>query len=375
MRACNYGRLWLYIGVLWLFACFTAAASVQAAAVKADAPEIQYYGRWDKQADAYRCGYGATYIKVNFTGTSIFADLQDDHSLWQVSIDDGSYERITPAGARTVLAKGLPLGKHKVILFRQNEGLYGPSEFRGFSLPGGELLPGDQPLKRRLEFVGDSITAGFKNLLLEESATEGTRPLTELEDGNRSYAPVLARMLKADFSVLAKSGQGVVQNYREIEGEQAVHCIDSYAWTIFSDEMAGEHPIWQSKKFPVDGVIVAVGTNDFLNANPEAVTTDSFIQGYQQLLVKIAQLNPGAKIICLEPLPACLGPEPGKAVAAAVEGLQQTGMRELYYIPINRDGPLLQEGDYIGDKVHPTPAGSYKLAKFLKGRIAKILHW
>lgn len=375
MRACNYGRLWLYIGVLWLFACFTAAASVQAAAVKADAPEIQYYGRWDKQADAYRCGYGATYIKVNFTGTSIFADLHDDHSLWQVSIDGAAYRRIVPEGARTLLAKNLPLGKHKLVLFRQNEGLYGISEFRGFTVPGGSLLPGDAPLGRRLEFVGDSITAGFHNLLLQPAEGSHERAFNELEDGNQSYAPVLARMLQADFSVIAKSGQGVVQNYCEPEDGKAVHCIDSYGWTFFSEEKQGEHPIWHSEEFPVDAVIVSMGANDFLNANSQRVKIGDFVAGYQQLLQRIAEQNPDAAIICLEPLPACLGSEPGKAIAAAVEGLHQAGMVNLHYIPINQAGPLLTDRDYVDNGVHPTPEGAYKLAKYLKNRVAKILHW
>lgn len=347
----------------------------QAAVVGADAPEIQYYGRWLKDGETARCGYGATYIKAVFEGTSIIADLQDEHSLWQVSVDDGAFQQVIPAGERTILAKHLPFGKHSITLLRQNEGEYGVSQFKGFMIPGGSILPGTKILPHRIEFVGDSITAGFRNLLSKDAGQQLDMPQKALEDGNQAYGPVLARMLQADFSVIAKSGQGVVQNYREAADGQSVHCIDSYGWACFSNELQAEHIPWQSSDFPVDAIIVAMGTNDFLNANPIPVEEQSFVAGYQQLLEKIRSMNPDAEIICLEPLPGCLGPKPGQLIEKAVYHLQEKGMSKLHYIPVNHDKPLLGSGDYVGDQVHPNPQGSRKLARFLKPKLARILQW
>ena len=45
--------------------------------IPANAPQIQYFGRWEKTADVCRCAQGATYIKANFTGCLLTADLVD----------------------------------------------------------------------------------------------------------------------------------------------------------------------------------------------------------------------------------------------------------------------------------------------------------
>ena len=80
-----------------------------AAEIPADSPEIQYFGRWDAQEGVYRCGYGATYIKANFTGTSLKADISGDGIWWRVSIDGGEFRRLKPQGLRLpCLTRSMP---------------------------------------------------------------------------------------------------------------------------------------------------------------------------------------------------------------------------------------------------------------------------
>ena len=144
-----------------------AAASIEPAyaeRVPANAPEIQYFGRWDDKGGVHRCGYGATYIKANFTGTSLWADLIGKDIWWRVSIDGSAFRRLRPQGKHTLLVKQLPPGNHKVLLVRSTEEEAGISEFRGFDLDDGAAIVAPDGLKtRRLEFVGDSITAGAES--------------------------------------------------------------------------------------------------------------------------------------------------------------------------------------------------------------------
>ena len=341
-----------------------------AAEIPADSPEIQYFGRWDAQEGVYRCGYGATYIKANFTGTSLKADISGDGIWWRVSIDGGEFRRLKPQGKDTVLAKNLALGEHKVLFVRSTEGQAGISEFRGFSVDDGSGLAAPDPLKeRRLEFVGDSITAGAWN-----DGDRTGKKYHDVEDNDMSYGPQLARMLEADYSVIAKSGQGVVHNYAGKWPDMGVHASDSYPWTFFSNRFADKHLIWDTERFPVDAIILAIGTNDFSDKERKP-TPSEFKEGYKRLVAVVREMNPGKPIICTEPIPSVIGSDARKWIQQVVREENQKGDRDIYFIPINERGALLEVDDYVGDNTHPTKAGSRKIADYLKDKVAGILGW
>ena len=135
------------IGKIVLAAVFTfsiCGCSANAAFIEAVCPQIQYFGRWEKNPSVYRCAQGATYIKANFTGTSLYAYLEDSNAWWRVSIDGGEFRRFRPRGKHTMLAENLSQGEHKVLLVRSTEGRAGVSEFRGFYIDDdAQILPPD----------------------------------------------------------------------------------------------------------------------------------------------------------------------------------------------------------------------------------------
>ena len=353
--------------------CFAiaAASTVHAAEFSADSPEIQYFGRWDARDGVYRCGYGATYIKANFTGTSLKADIGGKGIWWRVSIDGGEFRRLSPRGKDTVLARNLPPGEHKVLFVRSTEGQAGISEFRGFTVDDGAALREPDPLKeRRLEFVGDSITAGAGL----EGVWGGRNAYHDVEDNDMSYGPQLARMLAADYSVIAKSGQGVALNYAEKRPARGVHACDSYAWTFFSNKFGPENLEWDAARFPVDATIVSIGTNDFLSGSVPPSEME-FKEAYKKIIDVVRRKNPGKAIICMEPVPEWVGAEVRDWIRQVVGNARLLGDRKVYFVPLHEDGPLLEESDYIDGKTHPTKEGSRKIADYLKDKVAAILGW
>ena len=337
--------------------------------IPANAPQIQYFGRWEKTAGVCRCAQGATYIKANFTGCLLTADLIDPGNWWRVSIDSGPFRRFRPQGKNTMLAKNLPAGNHKVLLVRSTEGYMGVSEFFGFSLAHNEtLLPPDPPKARSLEFIGDSITAGAKN--------DGppTAPYDDIENNDMAYGPQLARMLDAEYSVLGKSGEGVIHNWDEGWPGQGVHTADRYPWTFYSDKKSPDNHLWNPQNFPIDGILISLGTNDFGNAEHQPERED-FIRGYKNLLQTVRQLNPHTPIIAIEPVPGWLPPEARNWTRAAVQECKGLGDNNLYFIPLNERQPLLTAEDYAGDNTHPLKNGSKKIALYLKDKVAAILGW
>ena len=337
--------------------------------IPAKTPLIQYFGRWEKSLDACRCAQGATYIKANFTGRLLLADLTDPGNWWRVSIDGSPFRRFRPQGENTLLAENLSAGRHKVLLVRSTEGYMGISEFRGFFLERSEtLLPPDPPKPRCLEFIGDSITAGAKN----DGPPDA--PYDDIEDNDMAYGPQLARMLGAEYSVLGKSGEGVIHNWDEGWPGQGVHTADRYPWTFYSDKKSPDNHLWNPQNFPIDGILISLGTNDFGNDEHQPARQD-FIQGYKNLLQTVRQLNPHTPIIAIEPVPAWLPPEARSWTKAAVMECKALGDNNLYFIPLNAEKPLLEAQDYAGDNTHPLKNGSKKIALYLKDKVAEILGW
>ena len=333
---------------------------------------LQYFGRWDKSnAQEYQCAQGAVYIKANFTGTSIKAKMRDPNDKWRVSIDGSAFKKIKPKGSETVLAENLKPGTHKLLFVRSTEGYMGTTKFYGFELDDGAKLEKPDPLKtRRLEFVGDSITAGAKN----DGELKGEN-YNDIEDNDQAYGPKVSRMLGADYSIVAKSGEGVVHNWADPWPSNQVHTADHYVWTMYSDRKSGEHSLWDAKDFPIDATIVAMGTNDFSKPAQHSPTRDEFVAGYVHLIKTIRSVNPGKKIICTEPVPGWVGKRGRDWVKAAVDQVTGEGMKEVYFLAINDPQPLLEESDYAHDSTHLLQTGHQKIADYLKDKIAAIMGW
>jgi hypothetical protein len=155
-------------------------------------------------------------MSAQFSGTSISVTLNESDAqvYYAYVIDDQPVKRFSvSAGTKAYsLATGLSNGTHKVLLMRESEGNQaGPLQFLGFSFGGtGQLMPPPEyPNKYKLEFVGDSITAGFGNL--------GAMPCgfsTETESAFWSYAQQTALQLgEAPGTNISISGIGIYRNY------------------------------------------------------------------------------------------------------------------------------------------------------------------
>ena len=189
-----------------------------------------------------------------------------------------------------------------------------------------------------------------------------------------AFGPQLAQMLEADYSVIAKSGQGVVQNYAERWPYKGVHAADSYLWTFFSNEFNPENPIWDTSRFPVDAVILSIGSNDFAGETIPP-TKQQFQEGYLKLIETIRSKNPGKPIICTDPATGIGGAKALEWIRQVVEKMNEHGDPDIHFIPINDGGSLLQPEDLASTHGHPTKYGARKLALYLKDKVAEILGW
>ncbi len=196
-------------------------------------------------------------------------------------------------GEQTVaLGTGLSDGDHRVELYRETEGRYGDSVFRGFS--EGTLKPPPAGSNRLIEVVGDSISAGYGNLGSEVHPNYGADPSggcafsTETQSAYQTYGAIAARQLGADASIIAVSGWGVSRD----NGNN----INSVLPTVYSNALGlRATPAWSFQQ-AADVVVVNLGTNDFFTGDPGEA---QFKGAYAGLLDTIRAKYPDAWIFCM----------------------------------------------------------------------------
>lgn len=249
-------------------------------------PAIQWVGRYDTSDPAsMRAGWSGAGFVVRFDGTGASV-VMDDAARYHTVLVDGVVQPTlaTFGGEQTyVLATGLPAGEHTVELYRRTEGSFGPTVIHEVQLEGELLAP--PPVTRRMEIVGDSITAGYGN--------EGISPCSfsaETENHYLTYGAIAARAVGAELHTVAWSGKGIIYNYGDDVFEPLPEVYDR---TVASEGAAYDYA-WQP-----DVVAVNLGTNDFSTDNDPS--QELFVSEYVAFLGHLRDVHPGSLLLVLNP--------------------------------------------------------------------------
>ncbi|MEO8901972.1 MAG: SGNH/GDSL hydrolase family protein [Polyangiaceae bacterium] len=219
----------------------------------------RFIGRFDSSdAAAPVFAWSGTAISLRFQGTAISATLSDGgNNVFEVVVDGKHSVLSTQAGTRTYgLATGLDSGAHELLLYRRSEAFLGATTFNGFDLPVSAFLPGDPVPARRLEVIGDSISAGYGN--------EGTFPCSfgaRTENHYLTYGALAARTLGAELYTEAWSGIGVLRNN---DGSTANTMPQLYPRTLPGSTTS----VWNFAQYTPDAVLINLGSNDFAKGDP-----------------------------------------------------------------------------------------------------------
>lgn len=274
---------------LFLLPCTLAAGDAAAlpVAIAPDDAHLLYSGRWDTQDKAGpRCEWTAGQIRFTFEGTAANALLAGpkDHAF-QVVIDGKPTSVATIVAGQSVyeIATGLAPGKHAVELCKRTECWGGPVQFKGLQLSAGAKLLDQPGFKRRIEFLGDSITCGYGN----EAASKDEHFTFKTENAWLAWGAVTARALEADFSCQAVSGIWLMDNGKK----KALPAI--WRNTLgFTASTPWDFSTWQA-----DVVVVDLGTND-LNGQPkgEGIPEKAWHDAYVAFIDDIRKAYPKAHI-------------------------------------------------------------------------------
>ncbi len=362
-----------------------ATSSAGSANVAPEPPGIQYFGRWDLSSPPNAsASWGDVYLKARFEGTSVAIQLSDANNDFQFSIDGGAPQILSPTSATSYsLGSGLADGVHSLEFYRRSGGSFGRTTVSGLVLdPGKNILAPEARPARKLEVLGDSISVGYGN---ENTAgMVGTSRATE--NGFQAYGPQLARMLGAEWRVVAHSGQGLYRNLGEdlstIGSTQ--HMPDEFLLTFFPDALT--NPNWQFDGWKPDVFIVTLGTNDFSwkqwNVDPGPgwePTEEAYVGAYQEFLSFVRSSYPNAEVFAVGTFIATSGNQFGRCNQYICKAVTQTNDAHVHCVDPSSIGPsgawLPSGSDYIGDWTHPTVAGHTKVAEHLRDIIKPIMGW
>ncbi len=264
--------------------------------------QIGYSGRIDttrtEGADLYWSGSS---VSINFEGSSIEALMEDEtgDNYYNVIIDGQVVSTFRPSVIRRyhLLVPKLDKGRHTIEVFKRTEWDRGKTTFYGFRIKGdGKILPKSPPRKKKIEFYGNSITAGYA---VEDDSGEDS-PEGTFTNNYLSYSAIIARHFDAEYMCICKSGIGILISWFPLT------MPEMYDRLIPEDSTSK----WDFSNYTPDIVIINLFQNDsWLVEMPEeeefkakfgnkAPEDGEIIDSYKDFVSDIRKHYPDAHIIC-----------------------------------------------------------------------------
>ena len=188
--------------------------------------------------------------------------------------------------------------RHRLRVIKLNENYRTAIGIHALTV-AGELLEVSEDRRRRIEFIGDSITCGFGNL-----ATDGNREFfTAEENGWLTHGAIAARKLHLKPSFISLSGITVARQ-GDLPVPYAMMELYPYTDRIIQDKLEQNetYEVWNFEKNLPDFIVLNLGTNDstgVLYAGDPAAAEEAFEENYYQFIKMIRTLNGTApKLIC-----------------------------------------------------------------------------
>lgn len=246
--------------------------------------------------------FNGTKCSVTFSGDDTILN-EDFNSLPRVAVFvDGErvLDKILSDAEKTfTVFESETAGDHTVRIVKLSETGNSTCAVKSVEVEAYGAIKPTEKKERAIEFVGDSITCGYG--VDAENQNEGFT--TRTEDCTKAYAYLTAELLDADYSLVSKSGHGIISGYSGDGTKQAWGVMPEYYERFGSGggSYKGTSPdsvSWDFKKHKNDVVVINLGTNDSSYTRGDPSKCDEYKDGYVEFLKTVRKLNPDATIIC-----------------------------------------------------------------------------
>lgn len=225
---------------------------------------------------------GSGEVSVNYSGTGVSTNRGGGvyYTVYYNGIRLNERLHIDGGEGTLVLKTGLPNGTHTFKLVRQTEYLATTSIVFTTVNTSGSLSPAPAKKNLTIEFIGDSITAGYGSILNDVTGFDGvTAGAPCFQDGTKTYAYLTAEKLGAEITVTAKSGIGILKNTSGTNTMPTMY--SSYPTSSFT---------YPDKP---NLIVISLGTNDKWSG----VSDGDFIKEMKNFARAVRAKHPGVPII------------------------------------------------------------------------------
>ena len=204
----------ILINILWILNLSCQENVELSVVVPFNNSNIEYQGRIAMKDSAAELYWSGTQIKINFKGTGLKATFNDNigDNYFNLIIDNDSISilRIDTIKKEYVLASGLADKPHNIKIYKRTEWNRGTTSFYGFVLDKGSIIL-NSPVKkkRKMEFFGNSITAGYGI----EDYSGRDRSDSIFTNNYLTYAALTARHFNAECNYTVRSGIGIMVSW------------------------------------------------------------------------------------------------------------------------------------------------------------------
>jgi len=250
---------------------------------------VNLYGRSSVENGNLKFDHASNAIELGIIGNSLTVNLTTTSNsymrVWVDEIEQPDRINVKTSENKYVVAEGLSDGYHKVRIVKATEMQDALWSIISFEADGFATVTQKSNLK--IEFVGDSISAGYGVI-----GAPGEGKTVENSDCTKSYTYFTAKNLNADYSVVAWSGI----------------CAKAYHWvkdinmaTLYTKNSSRDNTKY-SFDFNPDIIVLNLGTNEASYLDPGyggSKYAEQFPADYKDMLLTIRNNNPNAYIICL----------------------------------------------------------------------------
>ena len=246
--------------------------------------KVKLNGRCDKTDYGVSLNMSASAIEFNTDSSSVLLEIRADLGLYYTVVVDSKvtmdHKAIEVSGTDYLaIARGLSGGTHNIKFIRDSEAR-GGLEFTvvNIQLDEGATLLAKDADKNVIEFLGDSLTSGYGNLIT------GATNASDLKNqsATKAYSYLLANKLDMDYRIVSMSGiaLGLREGYPTFP---EFYSLESY-------HIDKEKKYASSNPADVDVVVVNLGTNDasdglYNEKDPQSV--ENYGKRYADLITNI----------------------------------------------------------------------------------------
>jgi lysophospholipase L1-like esterase len=250
-------------------------------------------------ANAFVHEWPGVYFEAAFRGERVVLKFDDPANEYRLLVDDLPPIALAQPGAAEV-AVGLAEGFHTLRLEKVTESIGLPATFEGFYVPAtARAIAPAPPRPRQIEFIGDSIMAGYG---IRSTTRQCTKEEVRLRtDTQAAYPALVARRLGADYQINAISGRGLVRNYG---GETP----DVPLPAVYPRALPSREGTWRDQSWQPQVIVVGLYTNDFsttLKPGEQWATGEelvaAFVAAYAPLLAELHGRSPSAAVVVVWP--------------------------------------------------------------------------